>query len=172
MWLQAGIHTEALLKFMSNSDENQIALYKNLRKVIVQHRSPFAPHQLWEGLYDMVTTFCTFFFLSFRYVRCICLCVQIEQCDQHSRSRAKMTARLHAFFKHDENQVMVRPILLPCTPVFTLASISTCVTGVFFSLLARSFQGAGAQDAYGRADIWDYYGLLGLPLDQRTGQLA
>ena len=54
MLLQAGVHTEALLKFMSSNDEKHIELYKNQRKLIVQHRSPFAPHQLWEGLYDMV----------------------------------------------------------------------------------------------------------------------
>ena len=55
MLLLAGLHTEALLKFMSKSDAKQITLYKSLRKLIVQHRSPFAPHQLWEGLYDMVS---------------------------------------------------------------------------------------------------------------------
>ena len=54
MLLQAGLHTEALLKFMSTADAKRIALYKNLRNLIVQHKSPFAPHQLWEGLYDMV----------------------------------------------------------------------------------------------------------------------
>ena len=41
-----------------------------------------------------------------------------------------MTARLHAFFKYDENLVMVRPVFPPCPHVSglnvsTLASIST-----------------------------------------------
>ena len=52
--------------------------------------------------------------LSARSAACVyttqhfgCLCAQIEQCDQHHRSRAEMTARLHAFLKYDENQVMV-----------------------------------------------------------------
>ena len=53
-----------------------------------------------------------------------CFRAQIEQCEQHGRSRAAVTARLHAFFKYDENQVMVRLQLQPETFLLFRSDVS------------------------------------------------
>ena len=80
--------------FMSKGSARHVELYKALRTLIVQNKSPFSPHKLWEGLSDMVriVTCHPLAFMSVVIVVAVAVVVFVVVSHMHRSSSAPRTA--------------------------------------------------------------------------------